>query len=146
MHEVAAVLVRHDLERGVFGQAFRHHVGTFDVGADQLVGPPLVAEFMGGDEVSEVDIGRLFDALDEADRLGVWDGVGEGLGERAVARKLEDAVLGELVGAVDALIVVEAGAGAGQHVVDVVGMRGVVVDLEGDVAVRPVVDLLLRTW
>ena len=48
----------------------------------------------------------------------------------------------ELVGAVDALIVVEAGAGAGQHVVDVVGVRGIVVDLEGDVAVGPVVGLL----
>ena len=144
MHEVAAVLVRHHLQRGVLGEAFRHHVGTFDVGADELVGPPLVAEFVSGDEVGEVDVGRLQDAADEADAFGVRNGVGEGLGESAVARKLEDAVLRELVGAVDALIVVEAGAGAGEHVVDVVGVGGIVVDLEGDVAVGPVVGLLPR--
>ena len=105
--------------------------------ADQLMRPPLVAEFMRGDEVGEVDVGGLLDAADEADAFGVRNGVGKGLREGAVARKLEDAVLLELVGAVVALVVVEAGPGAGDHVVDVVGVRGVVVDLEGDVAVRP---------
>ena len=144
MHQIAAVLVRHDLQRGVLGEAFRHHVGTFDIGADELVGPPLVAKFVRGDEVGEVDVGGLHHAADEADAFGVWNGVGKGLGEGAVAGKLEDAVLVELVGTVDALIVVEAGAGAGEHVVDVVGVGGIVVDLERDIAVGPVVGLLPR--
>ncbi len=42
------------------------------------------------------------------------------------------------------LIVVEAGAGTGQHVVDVVGVRGIVVNLESDVAVGAVVNLFAR--
>ena len=67
---------------------------------------------------------------------------GKDWAKRAVAGKLEDAVLGELVRAVDALIVVESGAGTGEHVVEVVGVRGVVVNLEGDVAVGAVVDFL----
>ena len=93
MHQIAAVLVRHHLQGGVLGQAFRHHVGAFHVGADELVGPPLVAELMGGDKVGEVDVGGLHDAADEADAFRIRNGVGEGLGESAVAGKLEDAVL-----------------------------------------------------
>ena len=130
MHQIAAVLVRHHLQGRVLGQAFRHHVGTFGVGANQLVGPPLVAEFVGGHKIGEVDVGWLDDAADEADALRVRNRVGKRLGEGAVAGKLEDAVLLELVGAEGLLIVVEAGAGTGQHVVDVVGVRGIVVHLE----------------
>ena len=110
--------------------------------ADELMPPPLVTELVGGDEVGEVDVGGLEHAADEADAFGEGNGVGKGLGEGAVARKLEDAVLRELIGTEDALIVVESGARAGEHVVDVVGVRGIVVDLEGNVAVRPVVNLL----
>jgi hypothetical protein len=112
MHEVRSVLVRHDLEGGVFGETFRHHVGAFDIGADELVGPPLMAKFVGGDEVGVVDVSGLQYATDKTDALGVRNGVCEGLGESAVARIFHDAVLSELIGTEDPLIVVEAGARA----------------------------------
>jgi hypothetical protein len=67
-----------------------------------------------------------------------------GFGESAVTGKLKNAVLAELVGAVDTLIVVEAGTGAGEHVVDVVRVRRIVGDLEGDITVGPVIGLLSR--
>ena len=142
MHQVAAVLVRHDLQRGILGEAFRHHVGTFDVGADQLMGPPLVAEFVGGDEVGEVDVGRLLDAFDEADAFGVRNGVGKRLGEGAIAGKLEDAVLGELVGAVDR---VDSSRGRRENWPACRRRRRGAPGRSrprGDIAVRPVVSLL----
>ena len=86
VHVVAAVLLLHDHERGVLGERLRHHVGAFDAAADELVRPPLMAQFMRGDEVSEVDIGGLLDAADEADAFGKRNGVGKGLREGAVAR------------------------------------------------------------
>ena len=41
MHQIATVFVRHHLQRGIFGETFRHHVGAFDVGADQLMAPTI---------------------------------------------------------------------------------------------------------
>ncbi len=43
VHAVAAVLLLHDHEGRVFGESFREHVGAFDTGSDELVGPPLMA-------------------------------------------------------------------------------------------------------
>ena len=56
--------------------------------------------------------------------------LGKRLREVAVARELHDAVLRELVGAEMRLIIVQAGARRGQHIVEVEGVRRVVVDLE----------------
>ena len=103
--------------------------------------PPLVGELMCGDEVGEVDVVGLLYAADEADAFRERDGVGEGLGEVAVARELEDAELVELVGAVVFLVVGEAGLGGGDHVIDVVGVVRVVVDLDVDGAVDALVDV-----
>src|ERR1700687_2791100 len=97
---------------------------------------------MGGDKVTEIDVRRLNDASDKTDAFRIRNGVREGLGESSVAGKLEDAVLGKLVGTVDALIVVETGTGARQHVIHVIVVRGIVVDLEGDIAIGPVVGFL----
>ena len=87
---------------------------------------------MCSDEVGEIDVGGLFDAAYEADALREGDGVGEGLGEIAVAGELQDAVLAELEGAVVFLVVGQASFGGGDHVVDIVGVGGDVVDLDGD--------------
>ena len=138
MHQITAVLVRHHLQSGVLRQAFRHHVRSFYVGTDQLMTPPLVGKLMGSHKVGKVDVGWFHDSTDETNAFRVGNRVGEGLGETAIARKLVDAVLRELVRAVDALIVVESGAGAGEHIVYVVGVRGIVVDLEGNIAARTV--------
>src|ERR1700678_3032841 len=101
-----------------------------------------MAELVSGDEVSEVNVGGLDDAADESDAFGIRNCVGKRLGECAVARKFENAVLRELVGTVNTLIVVESGARAGEHVVDVVRVSGVVINLKADVTVGPVVSLL----
>src|ERR1700721_2814893 len=66
MHQVTTVLVRHHLQGGILGETFRHHVGTFDIGADELVCPPLMAQFVSSDEVGEVDVGGLQYAPNEA--------------------------------------------------------------------------------
>src|SRR5271157_3274477 len=84
----------------------------------------------------------LLHPADESNAFRERDGVRKGLREGAVTRKLEDSVLRKLVRAVDALIVVEPGAGSREHVIDVVGVRRVVRDLQSYVAIRPVVSLL----
>src|ERR1700693_1271695 len=104
--------------------------------------PPLVSQLVSGYKVSNVNVGRLEDAADEADTFRIRDRIAERLGEAAVARKLHDAELAELVAAEDALIVVQPGARAGQHIVDVISVRGIVIDLQRHVTVGPVIGLL----
>ena len=82
-----------------------------NVGADQLMSPPLMGELVRGDEVGEVDVVGLLEAADEAHVFGVRNGVGEGLGELAVAGEFQNAVLLELVGAVVRGVVAEAALG-----------------------------------
>src|SRR5271166_4214221 len=98
--------------------------------------PPLMAEFMGCDEVGEVDISRLHHALDETDGFRVRNRVSERLREGAVAGKFEDSELRKLIRAEDAVVVVEAGARTGEHVIEVIGMVRIVVDLKRNIAVR----------
>ena len=92
--------------------------------------PPLMAQLMRGDEVREIDIGGFFDAADESDGFGERNGVGERLREGAVAREFENAVLAELVRAEVLLVIGQAGFRCINHVVDIVVMRGVVIDLQ----------------
>src|ERR1700685_2917151 len=98
------------------------------------MGPPLMAEFMRRNEVGEVDVGGFLNSADEADRFRVGNGVGKGLREGAVAGKLENAELREMEGTIDGLIVVEPRARAGQHVVEIVSVRRIVIQLERDVS------------
>src|SRR6202020_3060331 len=116
VHEVATLLLRHHLKSGILGQAFRNHVGTLHVGADELMGPPLMAEFMRSNEVGEVDVGGFLNSADEADRFRVGNGIGKGLREGAVAGKLEDAELRELEGTVDGLVEIKPSGEAAQNV------------------------------
>src|ERR1700722_7852164 len=97
--------------------------------------PPLMAEFVSGDEVGKVDVGGLEHASDEADAFRVRNSVREGLREYTVAWEFVDTELLELVRAIDALIVVESVAGAGEHAIDVESVGGIVVHLERDVVI-----------
>src|ERR1700733_14102254 len=97
--------------------------------------PPLVAELVRGDEVGKVDVSRFEHPADEANAFRVRNRVGKRLREVPVARELVDAELRELVRTVDAPIIIQSSASAGEHVVDVVGVRRIVVDLERNIAV-----------
>src|SRR3984957_2011762 len=108
-----------------------------------MMGPPLMAVFMRSNQVGEFDVGGFLNSADEADRFRVGNGIGKGLREGAVAGKLEDAELRELEGTVDALIVIKPRAGAGQHVVEIVGVRGMVIQLERDISTGTVIKLLM---
>src|SRR5215472_7281744 len=99
-------------------------------------------EFMRGHEIGQIYVILVEHSSNESDALGVGHGVRKGLGELSVTRELHDAVLRELVWAVVRQKVVEPGSGGGEHIVDVVGVGGVVVDLEIDRAVRTWVNLL----
>ena len=55
-HVVLAVFLLHHHVGGILRQRFRHHVRALHLAADQLVAPPLMAELVRGDEVSQVDI------------------------------------------------------------------------------------------
>ena len=90
---------------------------------------------MSGDEVGEVDIVLFFHAGDETHALGIRNGVGKRLRELAVAREFDDAELVELIGAEAFVVVVEAGLGGLEHVVEVVFVAGRVKDLQIDVFV-----------
>ena len=59
VHVVAAVFALHHHQRGVFGECLGQHVGAFHAGADELVCPPLMSQFMRRHEVSEIDIRGL---------------------------------------------------------------------------------------
>jgi len=67
VHVVLAVFFLHDHERGILGESFCHHVGALHVTADQLMSPPLVAEFVRSHEIGEVDVIFLDHVLDKAD-------------------------------------------------------------------------------
>jgi len=81
------------------GEHFAERGGALHVGADDLMGPPLVRHFVGDDVVDHVDIVRLFHFGDEADGLRIGHGAGEGLGKAGYAGELDDAGLFVGVGA-----------------------------------------------
>ncbi len=87
---------------------------------------------MRGDEVGEVDVGGLLLAADEADAFGEGNCVWKRLCKAAITRELEDTILAELKGAEVLFVVCEAGFGRGDHVIDVIGVSGRVIDLNRD--------------
>src|SRR4028119_874346 len=84
--------------RAVRGERLGGHRRALHVGRGDLVTPPLVRHLVRGDEVRVVDVVRAH-VGDEADGLGVGNGVVERLRELGVARELQDAHLPVLVGA-----------------------------------------------
>ena len=82
--------------------------------------PPLVRELVSGDEIREIDVVLLDDALDETDALRIRHGVRKGLSKIPIARELHDAELLKLVRAEIPLEIIQSCFAGGKHVVDVV--------------------------
>src|SRR6185437_5393266 len=114
---------------------------TLEPGPDQLMAPPLMAQLVCGDEIRQVHIVLVQHAADETDSLGKWHGIRKRLREPTIAWKFHDAILRELVRAVMGLVIIEPGATGGQHVIDIVGVRRIVIDFKIHGAVRAVVNL-----
>ena len=131
-HVLRTVLLLHHHQRGILGQRFRHHVGAFHPPANQLMRPPLMPQLMSGNEVGEVDVGWLFHPADEADSLGKRDRIRKRLRKTAIPRELQNPVLLELEWAEILLVVSQTRFRSVDHIVDVVSVRGVMIDLDGD--------------
>src|SRR5450631_1594470 len=106
--------------------------------------PPLVAKLVRGYKVGQIDVVLLLHATDKADSFRVGNRIREGLRKLAIARKLKDPILRELIWTEVSLVIVKASARTCEHVGNVVGMRGVVVHFEIHRTVRARVDLLSR--
>src|SRR5579871_5702122 len=87
-------------------------------------------QLVRGDEIREVDVVLLHDALDKTDSLRVRNRVGKRLRKAAIPRKLHDPELLELIRAEVRLKIVESGLGRLQHVVEVVLVSGGVINLQ----------------
>ena len=59
--------------------------------------PPLMGQFMRGDEVSQVDVVFVQYPPDETNAFGERHGIGKRLRESPVARELHDPILCELI-------------------------------------------------
>ena len=127
---LAAVFLFQHHQRGVLRQRLGDHRAALHVGADHLVRPPLVRDFVRGDVEHEVDVLGIAQVGDEADRLRVRNGVGEALRKARVTRELEDAHLVVLVRREVRREIVERLLRSFDHAIDVVRMLGVVVDLD----------------
>ncbi|MNC38227.1 hypothetical protein D3C75_868220 [compost metagenome] len=99
---------------------------------------------MRGDVEHVVHLVRVTQVGDEADRLGVGDGVGEGLGKALVARELDDAHLAVLVGREVRLVVGQRLLHRLDHAVHVVGMGRVEVHLDRNALVHALLHLPAR--
>src|ERR1039457_2349875 len=92
--------------------------------------PPLVGKFMCGYKPGQVDVFRSRKPADETDLFRVGNRVGKRLGKGAVAGKLDDAVLVELIWSVVVCVVIQARLGRLHHLVYIVGVGGQVIDLQ----------------
>ena len=61
--------------------------------SDQLMRPPLVGKFVGGDEISEVNILIWIEDARDPEGFGERTGIGEGLRKLPIAWKFKDAEL-----------------------------------------------------
>src|SRR5664279_3092690 len=104
--------------------------------------PPLVAKFVCGYKVGQIDVVLLLHAADKADSFRVGNRIREGLGKAAIARELKNSILRELIWAEVRLVIIKTSPRTRQHIVYVVGVRRVVVDLEIHRSVRARVHLL----
>jgi hypothetical protein len=106
-------LLLHRHQRRVLGQAFRQHGGAAAVGADQLVRPPLVPDFVRGDVERVVDVlARFRSTLAMKPALPNRVSCPAPPAQGGVARELGDAQLAVLVGAELLGVVVQRGLGA----------------------------------
>src|SRR5664279_1138868 len=106
--------------------------------------PPLVAKLVRGYKVRQINVILVLHAADKTDSFGVGNRIGEGLCKLAVPRKFKNPILRELIWTEVCLEIIETGARTCKHGVDVVGMRGVIIDFEIHRAVRARVNLLPR--
>ncbi|MNM63698.1 hypothetical protein D3C81_750730 [compost metagenome] len=137
-HVLSTVLLLHHHQCRILRQRLGQHGCTLHVGADHLVRPPLVRHFVGGHVEHIVHLVRVAQVGDEADRLRIGNGVGEGLGEALVARELDDAYLAMLVRSEVGFVVGQRLLYRVDHAVHVVAMGGIEIHLDRDVLVlRP---------
>ena len=123
----------HDHQRRVLRERLGEHGHALHVSADDLVKPPLVGRFVGGNVGDQVRVLGPRGVEDEAGGLRVRDGARKRLREIAVRRELDHPQLAELERAEVRREVVERFLHQGDHAVDVVGVPGVMVDGERDV-------------
>ena len=101
-------------------------------------------EFVSGDEISEVDVVLLLDALDETDALRIRHGIGKRLRKTAIAWKFHDAQLLKLVGTEVGLEIIQSRFAGRKHVVQVVFVPRNVINLQSDPFVLLPANLVLR--
>src|ERR1700678_4051456 len=99
---------------------------------------------MGSYKIGQVDILLGIDHAADKAKFGEGYGVGERLREQAVAGKLEDSELAELIRTKILLVVSQAGFAGGDHVVDIVGVRRRGVDFDPNRPIDALIDLLLE--
>src|ERR1700677_2544454 len=103
--------------------------------SSQLMCPPLVGQFMRGDEISQVNILTGIEDAPDPEGFGEGARVGEGFREPPIARKFKDTELLELVRAVVGLVVVETTLDPCNHVIDIEAVLGRVINLDVDALV-----------
>ena len=119
----------------VLRESFHDRGCTLSIGADYLMSPPLMSDFVGRHEEREIDRILLvgIDVGDETDAFGKRNRVGERLREIAIAWKLDDPQLPELKRAEGGRAVVERGLHSQHHAIEVEFVAWLVVDFQVDV-------------
>ena len=96
-----AVQLFHYQQCGVLRERLRQQGHALFVGPNDLVRPPLVCNFVGGDVGHHIYffvLIRIFEVLDKSQCFRVGHRVGKGLRKVGIGRKLQHPGLGELVG------------------------------------------------
>ena len=105
----------HHHQRRILRQGFAQHRRALHVGADHLVSPPLVRQFVRHDVARKVDLVGIVGVRVEPDGLRIGHGPRERLGEAVVARELDDARIVELVRREVRAVIIQRGAHCGEH-------------------------------
>ena len=124
-----AILVLHHHQGAILGHTLAEQRAALHIGADHLVGPPLVPHLVRHHVEHHVDVGGVAQVGDETDGLAVGHGAREGLREAEVPGELDDARLLVAVGAEVVAVVLERLADAVRHARHVLGVVRVVIDL-----------------